>query len=284
MSALMKDYRRYGQLLRLRNLLHVDTILAQAWRRLGIGPYLLRSHFDAVQRPPYAYGVLQAARLGKALDFNRISVCEFGVAAGAGLIELERAAREFGKAFDIDIAVYGFDSGEGLPQSQDHRDIAYWWHEGLFPMDHVKLKARLTRAELILGPVAETIPAFVESLDQAPLGFCAFDLDFYSSTKDALAVFAGDFATRLPRVVSYFDDLIGGDLMLMCRHVGQHCAIEEFNEERSDMKIAHIFGLTHKRLVRASWNDRMYACHDFAHPLYNQQIRQHFGPGDTCNL
>ena len=43
-------------------------------------------------RRSYAWGVLQGANLGKALGLKRVSVLEFGVAGGNGLVALERIA------------------------------------------------------------------------------------------------------------------------------------------------------------------------------------------------
>ena len=42
-----------------------------------------------------------------------------------------------------------------------------------------------------------------------PVGFVAFDLDYYSSTVAALKIFDGPHETHLPRVHCYFDDLAG---------------------------------------------------------------------------
>jgi hypothetical protein len=47
-------------------------------------------------------------------------------------------------------------------------------------------------AHLILGDIADTIPALLANLSiDAPLGFVSMDVDYYSSTKKALAVFKG---------------------------------------------------------------------------------------------
>ena len=51
-------------------------------------------------------------------------------------------------------------------------------------MDEGALRKRLTSAELVLGPVAETIPEWSNS-EHPPVGFIAFDLDYYSSTVEA---------------------------------------------------------------------------------------------------
>jgi len=53
-----------------------------------------------------------------------------------------------------------------------------------------------------------------------PVGFVAFDLDYYSSTKSALSIFEGSAATHLPRVHCYFDDVSSNDVACMNPYVG----------------------------------------------------------------
>ena len=48
--------------------------------------------------------------------------------------------------------VYGFDSGIGLPKPPVVRDLPNLFSEGFFPMDANKLRARLDKAQLMLGP------------------------------------------------------------------------------------------------------------------------------------
>src|SRR5687768_6898223 len=64
---------------------------------------------DCSVRPYYTWGVLQGARLGKAIGIDRISVIEFGVAGGVGLVALDRIAERVEQNLGIGIDVYGFD-------------------------------------------------------------------------------------------------------------------------------------------------------------------------------
>src|SRR6266851_7746170 len=73
-------------------------------------PELFRS--GRTERPHYAYCVYQAAVLAKRLGYPRISVIEFGVAGGNGLVNLEWHAREISRWLSIGIDVYGFDTGK----------------------------------------------------------------------------------------------------------------------------------------------------------------------------
>ena len=97
--------------------------------------------------PQYIYGVLQGAALAKVLGMQRISVLEFGVGAGAGLLALERTAERCEEMVDIGIEVYGFDTGTGMPKPQDYRDCPYKMLEGYYPADKEQLAKRMRRAQ-----------------------------------------------------------------------------------------------------------------------------------------
>ncbi|MGB3514140.1 MAG: hypothetical protein WBA93_34020 [Microcoleaceae cyanobacterium] len=109
-------------------------------KKFELGSYEKRLKVGAVERPHYGYCVYQAAALAKNLGYERISVLEFGVAGGNGLINLEYHASEVSKIFSIDIEIYGFDTGEGLPEPLDYRDLPYHWKAGFFKMDIPKLQ------------------------------------------------------------------------------------------------------------------------------------------------
>jgi hypothetical protein len=78
------------------------------------------------------WGVLQGASLAKILGLPRVSVFEFGVAGGAGLVNLERIAELVEQKTGVGIDIYGFDTGKGLPKPKDHRDVPYMWEEATF--------------------------------------------------------------------------------------------------------------------------------------------------------
>ena len=105
-----------------------------------------------------------------------------------------------------------------------------------------------------------------------PVGFVAFDLDYYSSTAVALGIFDGPETTHLPRVHLYFDDLACTDLGCMSTFVGEYLAIKEFNERRPDRKIARIEQLRLSRSHYEAWQERMFAFHNFAHPRYTDLV------------
>ena len=51
-----------------------------------IGSFEFRMKINALERMNYAYICYNAAKLAKKLDYDRISVIEYGVAAGRGLL------------------------------------------------------------------------------------------------------------------------------------------------------------------------------------------------------
>lgn len=223
-------------------------------------------------RPNYTWCVLHAASVASRTGVPEISVLEFGVAGGNGLVALEAAAAEAERALGVAIKVHGFDTGEGMPPATDPRDAAFLMERGDFPMDQGALRGRLERAELVLGDVASTVPTFLES-GPAPVGFVAFDLDYYSSSRDALRLFDGDSAALLPRVLCYFDDIHGypwGD------SIGVRAAIREFNDGHRDRKIDAIEGMRY--LIDATvagqggerWVEALYLAHLFDHPRYGE--------------
>ncbi len=81
-----------------------------------------------------------------------------GVASGRGLLCLSEHRDEIQKELGIDSILKGFDTGVGLPRSEDSRDLLYCWPAGSFEMNQDLLKARLDgRAEVVIGDVADTV-------------------------------------------------------------------------------------------------------------------------------
>lgn len=243
------------------------------WKRFPVGPLDLRMKWGILpEYPAYAYGVYNAAQLAAGLAIPRISVLELGVAGGRGLLALEKIAVEVEQRFGVAIDVVGFDTGNGMPQPVDYRDLQHVWTHGFYRMDVDKLRARLARAELVLGDIAQTAPEWLAGAGAAPIGFVAFDLDYYSSTVKALRLFEGGPATHLPRVHCYFDDIAGPEFACMNDYVGELLAIREFNAAHPKRKICQIRNLRCARKRDEAWYAQIYAFHDFEHPLYTQNV------------
>ncbi|MGD1096232.1 MAG: hypothetical protein ABSB35_30100 [Bryobacteraceae bacterium] len=229
-----------------------------------------RVRYDVFGRPHYAYGVYSAADLAKRLGLSAIQVIEFGVAGGNGLIALEDIAAAVASELGIQIHVCGFDCGGGMPAPDDYRDLPHVWEKGFYTMDVAKLKARLKAGtDLILGDLSSTLASWTP---KARIGFIAFDLDYYSSTKRAFSLLERESENSLPRVYCYFDDVVWPERALYNHWVGELCAIREFNEAHSTRKLCPIHLLRHTRIHQSAWNDQMYAYHDFEHPLYCTMI------------
>jgi hypothetical protein len=240
------------------------------WNRFPVGSVSTRVRYGIFDRPYYAYGVYAAADLAKRLGVNAIEAAEFGVAGGRGLIALENIAAAVGEDLGIQISVSGFDSGDGMPAPADYRDLPHVWDKGFYVMDVPKLKARLKpETRLVLGDVGTTITSWTPN---GPVGFVAFDLDYYSSTKDAFQLFERRSETMLPRVYCYFDDILWPEHALHNEWVGELCAIREFNEDHKMKKLCPIHMLRHMRPCHEAWNEQMYVFHDFGHPLYSKLI------------
>lgn len=243
--------------------------IRRLWARFPVGSVPTRVRYDIWDRPHYAYGVYSAADLARRLKLPGIAVLEFGVAGGNGLIALETIAASVGRHLGVNISVFGFDTGEGMPDPVDYRDLPYVWSRGFYRMDRTALETKLTSAKLVIGDVEETVQSFVAPY---PIGFIAFDLDYYSSTKSAFRVFQAD---HLPRVYCYFDDTIWPENACHNEFTGELCAIREFNIENTDAKICQIHGLAQTQPRGAAWNEATYIFHDFKHRLYCVNLTPH---------
>ncbi len=220
------------------------------------------SQWDAAERPNYLLGVLRAADQALESKVKEISVAEFGVAGGAGLLCLQSYAERVQAATGVKIHVLGFDTGAGLPKGTgDFRDHPEIWSPGDFPMVWDQLRPRLgPQTQLILGDVIDTVPEFLATKMPAPLGFISIDVDFYSSTRDALRILSLPNRKTLFRTVIYLDDV---ETMLYHRFAGELLAVEEFNRDNSGVKIDRWRGVRSRRPFHEElWLDRMYVAYD----------------------
>jgi hypothetical protein len=247
----------------------------QVLRRTHLGdrlPFHWRMRFGGLRRANYAFCMQRGAALAEALGIDRVSVIEFGVAGGNGLLNMEAHAQALEKHYAVRFEVFGFDMGHGLPRSSDPRDLPYRWRKGLFAMDRVALEQRLSRARLILGDVQQTIQTFVKQQAPAPLAAIAFDLDYYSSTRDALRIFDIAPEYRLPRICCYIDDLTD-----TISEVGVLKAISDFNLEHPAKPLSQLRGNLLGFRTQPTWRDYIYELHDLTHPLYAQCTRRDEG-------
>lgn len=222
-----------------------------------------RAVWELSKRPAYLLGVLTAAEQALKQRAPEISVIEFGVAGGDGLVALQSEAEAVERETGVRIKVYGFDAGsQGLPAFiGDYRDHPDAWLRGDYPMDEAALRSRLAdRTTLILGKVGDTLPGFFRDFQPPPVGFVSFDLDLYSSTREALQIFSVPDKKMLRRVPLYFDDI---EFIFNHRFAGELLAVEEFNEESSQVKIDKWYGVKIGRpFPERPFLDKLYVAHD----------------------
>jgi hypothetical protein len=248
---------------RLTEPLHLNLISAGV---ALFGSYRAKVAFDLMVRQQYAFPVLFAADEAKKLGLKRIQVLEFGVATGAGLLNLCDCAARTEAETGIAIEVVGFDTGSGMPPAIDYRDMPEYFQEGDYPMDFEALRRSLPgRCRLLIGDVAETIPAYLASVTaEAPVGFISVDVDYYSSAVNTLKVLDGRPEQYLPLLPVYLDD-VGMDGANPWN--GELLAAAEFNARQPMRKIAPFNLLRSKRVFKnAQWIDRMFAAHIHDHP------------------
>jgi len=222
------------------------------------------------ERPYYAHCVWHSAVLGQRLGHRAVSVAEFGVAGGNGLVLLEQYATEVSDRLGIEIQVYGFDTAEGLPAPTDYRDMPFIWQKGMFKMDEAALRARISHAKLVLGDIRETARTFFEEYQPAPLAAVFHDMDFYSATKAGLEMFNADEKYRLPRILCFFDDIFGDAIALCSDFTGERLAINEFNAANDMKKISRAYYLDVQPVFAGS--PYIYVYHDFSHSRYNEYV------------
>ena len=218
-------------------------------------------------RPHYLWGALQSVNLAKALGLKRISFIEFGVAGGNGLAALEVIAQKLEDIFQVGIDTHGFGALDGLPKPQDYRDLPNIFREGFYPTKQEELDRRLKTAKLHIGLVEHTVCKFIES-KPAPVAFISFDLDYYSSTKDAFKLLEAGKEILMPRIHCYFDDIMANTYS---EFTGERLAIAEFNASSEARKLSPIFGLRYFLAPPyhvSTWPEMMFIAHIFDHDLY----------------
>ena len=200
---------------------------------------------------------------------KKITIIEFGVANGTGLLDLCKLADYFSKMTGMKYRIFGFDTGEGMPAPVDYRDHPEIWKKNQFNM---KNKDQLLRqlpdnAQILFGDVRKTVPQFMETLlsAESPVGFVVLDLDYYSLSKEALKLFKGNPRWFLPSVVMYVDDV--ECLLTYNSRCGEMLAINEFNNE-NDNRIIEKKSAGRK----GHWRNRRYCCHILAHPIRTGEI------------
>lgn len=247
---------------------HLNFLSLLVW---ACGSYRAKIDYDLVVRQNNAYGILKASDFARSHNIRTVSLIEFGVASGAGLLNMARIAGNVTRATGVSFKLYGFDSGKGMPPARDYRDHPDLYQQGDFAMNQDALKKVLpANVELIIGEVSQTVPEFMSRLPaEEPIGYVVFDLDYYFSTRDALRILLdADPQKYLPIALIFLDDIaldshnsFGGELL----------AVSEFNAENKFRKIERHSFLENNRIFRKSrWIKQMFFLHVLDHPTRSQ--------------
>jgi hypothetical protein len=232
------------------------------------GDFRQKESYGLIPRPSYAYGILRAADLARFLGKRAVTVCEFGVATGNGLMSMVELAGQIRAVTGVEVRVVGLDTGEGLPAVGDYRDHPELWSTGDFAMTNKEeLRKRVGgKAELIFGDIKDTVDGFAASLDEsAPLGFMSIDVDIYSGAKSALRSLLGRPELYTPAVSIYCDDV---SFFFANRWCGELLAIEEFNQENAMRKIDQDRSLPGSRYSTTdNWYRSMFVGHILDHDI-----------------
>lgn len=242
------------------------------------GSYRKKIEYDLIVRPQHAFSILKAADHAKRIGIQTVSLLEFGVATGAGLLNIAEIANRITKETGVKFKIYGFDTGHGMPPAKDYRDHPELYQAGDYNMDVEALQNNLPpNVQLILGNIDKTVHGFLKALSpEEPIGFISVDLDYYSSSKSALQVLNGDPAQYLPITFMYFDDIFMEPHNNYC---GELLAINEFNTEYKFRKIEYHRFLESQRIFRkARWIKQIYYLHVLDHSTRSQiKIREQKG-------
>jgi hypothetical protein len=233
------------------------------------GTYRAKVGFDLVLRQQHAYALLNIADLAKELGHRRVSVFEFGVAAGAGLLNIQAIAQRVERITGVGFDICGFDTGAGMPPPLSYKDHPELYQAGDFPMDQSALRQRLGPAtQLVIGPIAQSIEDVLgRDFAAAPIGFVSIDVDYYSSTVDALRLLEHRADCLLPRVILYLDDL---EYLTHNSWAGELLAANEFTAAHPMRPIErHVFLRGLRLFKNARWIDHIFQCQVLDHPARN---------------
>lgn len=255
---------------RLSYPLHLDILSCFSFLLGGINSKI---KYDNFRLAHYAFGIYESAKRAKKLGLFEITVIEFGVANGRGLLAMALYAAKIEKDLGIKINVLGFDSGEGMPKTQGYKDHPEIYATGDFPVqDKNKLLSILPdNTQLIfLDLIKSDWTGFLKS----PVAFISIDVDYYSSTVSILKYLTEvNSDLLLPNTLIYFDDI---QLPNHNPYQGELLAINEFNETNTLRKIVDFSRVLRatRTLKDAPWINHIYQLHVLDHEIRNKEYRK----------
>jgi hypothetical protein len=230
------------------------------------GGIRIKIFFDFYIRQHHAYCILKCAEEAKSLNIKTVSLIEFGVANGAGLINISKISKKVTKITGIEFKIYGFDTGTGMPVPVSFKDHPELYKVGDYPMDFVNLKLKLdNNVELIIGDIDQTIQKFSQNILKSPIGFISLDVDYYSSSVQALSLLELITPNQLlPCTYLYVDDIEEDTHNSICGELG---AIGSFNKKNiNNIFIEKSSNIRWNRIFKnAKWIDKIFYIHNFNH-------------------
>ena len=263
-------------MLSLRNILETLPKWSQSVLVQSFGSFIAKERYCLIDRDYHAYALLKSALYAKSMGYKGISCIEFGVASGNGIINILKISEHVTKLSGVDIRIYGFDTSTGLPLALDYRDNPDKWRAGDYPMPKAEELSKIVgeKGKLYLGLIKDTLEVFRDEMDKDyPIGFISFDVDYYSSTKDAMKLIDLGPDFFIPIVHCYFDDCYGS--MFANEFCGELLAIKEFNQE-NDMKTIvkdRVVKKAHSQIDFQDFFEKMYFLHFFDHPNRKNSIK-----------
>jgi hypothetical protein len=236
------------------------------------GDFRTKERYGLINRPNYLYGMLRAADCAKYFGHSSVTAIEFGVASGAGLLNMVHLAELITKETGVRFRIFGFDTGSGLPSVEGYKDHPEIWNRGDFATENrpALLEKLGGRAEIVWGDITDTIKPFTAQIDpHSPIGFMSVDVDIYSAAKAALSCLKSSPQKYLPAISVYFDDV---SFYFANQWAGELAAISEFNTEVELRKIDRDRSLPGRPVKAASWYQTMYVCHVLDHPARQRTI------------
>ena len=219
-------------------------------------------------RPHYETILLESCIEAQKLGYDEISILELGVAGGNGIISLEKYKNKIQKLININVNIYGFDSGVGIPITNDKRDIIFLTKPGTYKIDKQLLEKKI-QSKIFYGDIKNTIDLFIKTNPKNIIAIF-FDLDLYTSTRDFLKQINKLEDYLCPRVYCYFDDIFNTTHVIN-QFNGENLAINEFNKISQNLKI----GKSYDNIMDFKFplaKNNLFMMQNFNHPDYNKYI------------
>ena len=260
----MRDFLYKLKLLALRILCYEKPLRVAFTKYLSLKFLTFRPHYESL--------IYETSKNAIKLGYKEISIIELGVAGGNGIKSILKYKKKIEKVLDIKINIIGFDTGTGLPQTNEKKDLPFFWKLGDYTNKDLKnLENQDPSIKIYEGNISNTIDKFILE-NNLKIGLIIFDLDLYTSTKSFLDKIPelSKKELLLPRVFCYFDDLFIADYSLDQTN-GEPLAITEFNDQFDNLKLGKTFDHINDFKFPLA-KGQIFTLHDYNNKDYNKYI------------